>query len=399
MARVAIEIPKIGLVMDTVRVTRWLKDVGEAVVSGETLLEVETEKSLVEIEATVNGRLDQILVPVGQETKVGEQVAWVDAADLPAATAHKSEAPAPQAVPAGTPAARRAVHSDGRIRSTPAARRLVTERGLDLSRLVGSGPGGRVQLADVPSRADESSTSRPVERAGVPATRAMSPMQRALARAMSLSNARVPQFTVERAMDCSALQAVRREFGAAAGAGSPALSVNDFLLQAVARALIDLPAMNATYASDGDESEARIVAAEGTHIGLVVALEGGLLVPVLHDVDRLGLQALARQRRDCVKRALQGRLRGEELRGATCSISNLGARGPDRFAAMINPPESAILAVGRQRECVVARDGGFALRPLSELTLTVDHRAVNGRLAADFLARVVEILESRDWRL
>ena len=140
------------------------------------------------------------------------------------------------------------------------------------------------------------------------------------------------------------------------------------------------------------------MAAAGTHIGLVVAFEEGLLVPVLHDVERLGLQALARQRRECVARALKGRLRGEELRGATCSLSNLGARGPDRFAAMINPPESAILAVGRQRECVVARNGGFAVRPLSDLTLTVDHRVVNGRLAADFLARVVEILESRDWR-
>jgi pyruvate dehydrogenase E2 component (dihydrolipoamide acetyltransferase) len=197
-------------------------------------------------------------------------------------------------------------------------------------------------------------------------------------------------------MDCGALSAVRAEFAAAAG--SPALSVNDFLLQAMARALIDLPAMNATYSGDRDGVEGEIVAANGTHIGLVVAVEGGLLVPVLRDVERLGLQALAAQRRDCVRRAVRGRLRREELTGATCSISNLGARGPDRFAAMINPPESAILAVGRQRDCVVVRDGGFAVRTHSALTLTVDHRVINGRLAADFLGRVVEILESRDWR-
>jgi pyruvate dehydrogenase E2 component (dihydrolipoamide acetyltransferase) len=398
MALIAVEIPKIGLVMDTVRVTRWLKGVGEAVTLGEPLLEVETEKSLVEIEAAVSGRLEQILVAVGEETKVGEQVAWVDATDVPAPAAHKAELPARKPAAAESVAARRGAHSGGRILSTPAARRLVAERGLDLRRIAGSGPGGRVQLADVPPHANESSANRPAAPAKAPPTRAMSPMQRALARAMTLSNATVPQFTVERSMDCSALQAVRRELGAAAGADSP-LSVNDFLLQAVARALSEMPAMNATYASDGDDSEARIVAAAGTHIGLVVAFDAGLLVPVLHNVERLGLQALARQRRDCVERALNGRLRGEELSGATCSISNLGARGPDRFAAMINPPESAILAVGRQRDCVVAQGGGFAVRPLSELTLTVDHRVVNGRLAADFLGRLVEILESRDWRL
>ena len=215
---------------------------------------------------------------------------------------------------------------------------------------------------------------------------------------MTLSNATIPQFTVERSVDCSAMQAARTEYGAAAAPDSPALSVNDFLLQAMARALIELPAMNATYSGDGEGVEARIVPAAGTHIGLVVAIEGGLLVPVLRDVERLGLTGLARRRLDCVERGLKGRLKREELDGATFSISNLGAQGPDRFTAIINPPQSAILAVGRQRDCVVARGGGFVVRPLSELTLTVDHRIVDGRLAAEFLARVVEILENRDWR-
>ncbi len=167
----------------------------------------------------------------------------------------------------------------------------------------------------------------------------------------------------------------------------------------MARALVEMPAINATYATDRDGAPGRIVPATGAHIGLVVAIDGGLLVPVLRNVEQLGLEAIARARRDCVARALKGKLRSEELSGATCSLSNLGARGPDRFAAMINPPESAILAVGRQRECVVARDGGFAVRPICDLTLTVDHRIVNGKLAAEFLSRVVEILETRGWRL
>jgi pyruvate dehydrogenase E2 component (dihydrolipoamide acetyltransferase) len=132
---------------------------------------------------------------------------------------------------------------------------------------------------------------------------------------------------------------------------------------------------------------------------MVMAVENGLLVPVLHDVERFGLTELARRRTDLLRRALEGGLKRDELEGATLSISNLGARGPDRFTALINPPQSAILAVGRQRECVVARNGKVEVRPLCELTLTVDHRVADGRLASDFLARLVETLEGREWRV
>ena len=385
--------------METVQVTRWLKNVGETLALGEPLLEVETEKSMVEIEAGVSGRLEQILVVAGQEAKVGDQIAWVesDQSDQPEAHPSKpSSLQKPKALGASPASRLPETHSTERIRSTPAARRLLAERGLGLRGIAGTGPRGRVQLADVRAVAHgQAATSLPAanERAAT-----MSPMQRALARAMTLSNATVPQFTVERSLDCTALQAARAQHRA--GAGSKAsLSVNVFLLQALARALVEMPSMNATYATDEEHSLARIVPATGTHIGLVVAIDGGLLVPVLRSMEQLGLEAIARARLDCVRRAMQGKLRSEELSGATCSLSNLGARGPDRFGAMINPPESAILAVGRQRECVVARDGGFAVRPICDLTLTVDHRIVNGKLAAEFLARVVEILETSDWRL
>lgn len=399
MARVAVEIPKIGLVMETVRIVRWLKAAGDAVKAGEPLLEVETEKSVVEIEAALAGRLVQILAPAGQEAKVGDRVAWMDAEQptptLPVPTEALRRDPAgPRAAPS-----KKEIPGGERIRSSPAARRLIAERGLDLRAITGSGPGGRVQLDDVLRSVDTAGAAGLPRPAPAAAAAGMSPMQRALARAMSLSNATVPQFTVERALDCSALNAARAGYDAAAPPDSAKLSVNDFLLQAVARALIEIPAMNVVYAGNEDLSDARIVPASGTHVGLVVAIEGGLLVPVFHDADQLGLRELARRRRQCVKRALAGRLKREELTGATFSVSNLGARGPDRFAAMINPPESAILAVGRQRDCVVARSGGFAVRPVSDLTLTVDHRVANGRLAAEFLARLVEILEARDWQL
>ena len=233
----------------------------------------------------------------------------------------------------------------------------------------------------------------------MPESHGMSPMRRALARAMTLSNATIPQFIVERSVDWTVLQELRGEFSAALTSGSPRLSVNDFLLQALARALIEFPAMNATFSGDPMSTDSRLVHASGAHIGLVVAVENGLLVPVLHDVEQLGLVEVARRRQECVERALNGRLKREELDGATLSLSNLGARGPDRFTAIINPPQSAILAVGRQRDCVVARNGKIDVRPLSELTLTVDHRVADGRMASDFLARLVEILEHRDWRL
>jgi pyruvate dehydrogenase E2 component (dihydrolipoamide acetyltransferase) len=224
-------------------------------------------------------------------------------------------------------------------------------------------------------------------------------MRRALARSMTLSNATVPQFTVERAVDWTVLHTVRAELLAELPAGEPRPSANDFLLLGIARALIRCPALNATFSGVAGSPDAGIVPANGAHIGLVVAVENGLLVPVFHGVEQLGLVELARRRRDTVERALKGTLKREELEGASFSLSNLGAHGPDRFNAIINPPQSAILAVGRQRDCVVAMDGDIHVRPLSQLTLTVDHRVADGRLASDFLTSLVDILEGDVWHL
>jgi pyruvate dehydrogenase E2 component (dihydrolipoamide acetyltransferase) len=373
MTRVAQEIPKIGLVMEAVKVVRWLKNVGDNVVAGEPLLEVETEKSVVEIEAAVTGRLTHIMVQVDSQALVGDQVAWIESAEVQSAAA---------------PAA--ALDRE-RIRGTPVARKLAAERGIDIGGITGTGPGGRVQLEDVQRGVG---ATRPDKPAALPLT----PMRRALARSMTLSNATIPQFTVSRSVDWTVLQGLRGDLCAKLPSGSPKLSLTDFLLQAVARALSEFPALNATFSGDPDSADAHIVAASGAHIGLVVAADNGLLVPVIHDVERLGLAEIARRRQDCVERGLKGRLKREEVEGATLSVSNLGADGPDRFTAIINPPQSAILAVGRQRDCVVARDGTVVVRRLSDLTLTVDHRVADGRLAAQFLARLVAILESRDWR-
>ena len=382
MTLVAQEIPKVGLVMEEVKVVRWLKNVGDPVVAGETLLEVETEKSVVEIEAAASGRLAQILVQVDSRAAVGDQVAWIES---------------DEAKGAGAAAAREGERHAARIRSTPVARKLAAEHGIDLGALVGTGPGGRVQLDDVRRAIEVLRLQAP--RLAKPSAQSLPPLRRALARAMTLSNATIPQFTVARSVDWTELQFLRREFGAKLADDAPGLSVNDFLLLAVARALMEFPALNATFSGDPESDDACLVQASGAHIGLVVAIDNGLLVPVIHGVERLGLAQIARRRQDCVERGLKGRLKREEVDGATFSISNLGAQGPDRFTAIINPPQSAILAVGRQRDCVVLRDGAIVVRPQSDLTLTVDHRVADGRLASQFLARLVAILEGRDWRL
>jgi pyruvate dehydrogenase E2 component (dihydrolipoamide acetyltransferase) len=408
VALVAQEIPKVGLVMESARLVRWLKNVGDSIFQGEPLLELETEKTVITIEATVSGRLVQVLLEGDQEARVGDRIAWIESE-----AASNSDAPAQnqQSEPRG-PEPTDVSQADGprnaanpsveashtaRVRSSPIARRLSAEHGLDLARIAGTGPRGRVQLEDV-RRAVTASSLREASSSAASGAPQLSSMRRAIARTMTLSNATVPQFTVARAVDWTTLQLARSEIGASLPPGSRKLSVNDFLLQAVAATLLRFPGMNSTFSGNPDLPEARIVEASGAHIGLVVAVEDGLLVPVLHGVEKWGLAELARRRSGCVERALTNGLRREELEGATISISNLGARGPDRFTALVNPPQSAILAVGRQRDCVVAGRDGVHVRPMSELSLSVDHRVADGRLASEFLAHLVEVLEGGAWR-
>jgi pyruvate dehydrogenase E2 component (dihydrolipoamide acetyltransferase) len=467
---VALEIPKVGLVMESARLVRWLKNVGDVVKQGEPLLELETEKSIVEIESTESGRLVEILLQVDQEARVGDRVAWLEN-DPNGAAAGASGASAPSSrgtgtagvqVLAGASGASARGHASGgasaavashevssrgagiavgsarhtssgateaptsaalaganqhgasgRIKSSPVARRLAAEHSIDLGQVAPTGPRGRVQLSDVrreieargeqrgPSAQAQASTSMGPQARAMAATGAqpLSSMRRAVARSMTLSNATIPQFIVERAVDWTTLHAIRAKVTAELPSGAAKPSVNDFLLQAIARTLLAFPQLNATFTGDANSSDAALLPATGTHIGLVVAVENGLLVPVLHDVDRIGIVELARRRNETVQRATSGKLKREELEGATFSLSNLGARGPDRFTAIISPPQSAILAVGRQRDCVVAINGGIHVRPMSQLALTVDHRVADGRLAADFLAALVETLEGNHWRL
>jgi pyruvate dehydrogenase E2 component (dihydrolipoamide acetyltransferase) len=365
VALVALEIPKVGLVMENARLVRWLKNVGDVVQQGEPLLELETEKSVVEIESTETGRLVEILLQADQDARVGDRIAWLE-----------NNAP-----------------EIDRIKSSPVARRFAAQHAVDLRGIAGTGPRGRVQLMDV-RRAVETQTAPGTLSAVPQGLQPLSSMRRALARSVTLSNATIPQFTVERAVDLTALNTLRAKLAAEQPAGALLPSVNDFLLQGIARALLLHPALNVTFWGDANSLDAGVVPAKGTHIGLMVAVTDGVLVPVFHGVEQLGLEELARWRRELIERALKGKLKREELEGATFSVSNLGKGGPDRFNAIINPPQSAILAVGRQRDCVVVLNDSIHVRPMCQLTLTVDHRVADGRLASDFLASLVNILES-----
>ena len=411
MALVPLEIPKVGLVMESARLVRWLKKVGDWVKEGEPLLELETEKSVVEIESPHSGRLVEVLLQSDQEAHVGDRIAWLENEAQGAAAAHSTFAGATAAAPAvsspeppltapdrATVARTAPFAPSGRIRSSPAARRFAAQHAVDLRRVTGTGPRGRVQLIDV-RRVFEGQGAQGVAAIRASEPQPLSSMRRAVARSMTLSNATVPQFIVERGVEWTALENLRAQLLKELPHGKPRPSVNDFLLQALARTLLAFPELNATFVGDVSSSDAQIVPANGAHIGLAVAVDNGLLVPVLHEVERYGILELASRRQDLVRSALQGKLKREELEGATLSVSNLGARGPDRFTAIISPPQSAILAVGRRRDCVVAQDGAIRVKPMSQLTLTVDHRVADGRLAADFLLSVVEMIEGDAWRL
>jgi pyruvate dehydrogenase E2 component (dihydrolipoamide acetyltransferase) len=254
---VAQEIPKVGLVMDSARLVRWLKKVGDSIEQGEPLLELETEKTVITIEAAVSGRLVQVLLVEDQEAHVGDRIAWIESemgsntstpAPVQYSTARSHDlASEPLADELPHPVGRSVeTHRTARVRSSPVARRLSAQQGLDLAAIAGTGPRGRVQLDDV-RRAVTAQAAQQVSSSAAPAGQQLTDMRRAIARAMTLSNATIPQFTVARAVDWTAVQLARSEISSSLAAGSPKLSVNDFLLQGVAGALLRFPGMNATF--------------------------------------------------------------------------------------------------------------------------------------------------------
>ncbi|MGH2934472.1 MAG: dihydrolipoamide acetyltransferase family protein [Gaiellaceae bacterium] len=338
--------PALGMAQDTGKVLRWLKEDGASVVKGEPLLEVETDKVTVEIEAPAAGTLAGLAVPEGAEVPVGSVIACVLADG--------------EQVAAVAPAA-----SQRRPLASPKARRLAEARGIDLAAVAGSGPGGAVVAEDVEGTGAE-----------LPPALAVGSVWRVMAERMARAWQEIPQFVLTRDVDARRL--LRRDEG---------VSVTDLLVQASARALARHPRVTASW-RDGD------LVSGGVDVGVAVATAEALVVPVIHGADRLTLAEISARRRELAGAARAGTLRPEDVQGGTFTISNLGMYGVDAFQAIVNPPQAAILAVGRILERPVAIDGALAARPVLTLTISFDHRVVDGARGAEFLDTLASLVES-----
>ena len=396
--------PKLGLTMDEGRLIAWHKSVGDPVTEGEVLFEVETDKAAMEVPANVSGFLRQILARPEDMVPVAEVVAVVTTTADEAFEAVRPAATGDVALPRSSPpsgsshtapesrAAQRSVEQhppsparDTSFATSPAARKLAAQLGVDLS-TVRPASGSRITTEDVEAAAAATSSSRasssssPSSTASASETRiTLSRMRKAIASAMSRSTREAPQFSIERDVDMTGANAQRKAAGA---------SYTDVVVSAAARALVAHPRLRSRF--DGDA----LVEQSGAHIGLAVAVDDGLLVPVIRDADTKDLATLVREREHLEEGAHAGKLGADALTGAVFSVSNLGPLGVDRFTALVNPPEAAILAMGRVRDRVVAREGKVEIRPVVTLTLSVDHRVADGADAARFLDDIAKRLEA-----
>lgn len=409
----------------------WLVKVGDALRIGQPMAEIETEKAMVEYNSEFDGTLLRVLVDEGKTVDVGTPIAVVGAAgtadgdidtllaaagasvpavveepavvDEPTAAggqpAAASAAPAPAAAgepaQAASPSATSAGHA-GRLFASPLVRRLARERGLDLSTVAGTGPDGRIVRRDLDGLIAPAVAAPAVASASVPAVPAAagatafeeiphSGMRRAIARRLTESKSTVPHFYLTAECRVDELLALRKRVNET----SPVkISVNDFVVKAVAAAMVDVPDANVTWT---DTAMRRY---SGVDIAIAVATDGGLLTPVLRGVERRTLSDIAAAIAELASRARAGRLRQEELEGGSFSVTNLGMYGTTEFSAILNPPHSGILAVGAAKQQPVVQDGELVVATVMKCTLSADHRAVDGALAAQWLAAFTSRIEN-----
>ena len=385
--------------MEAGTIVRWLKSEGDTVEKGEALYELDTDKVTQEVEADASGVLLKILAGEGEEIEVGKRIAVIgeEGEDVGAEEAvevdedaQEEGSPAPareeerergrKASKDQEPDAKEAARTDGRVKASPLARRIARERSIDLASLRGTGPDGRIVAEDVERAAAAPAYApagaAPLEAEIVPLTSLRKTIARRLTEAWQ-----APAFQISMSADMTRAQELHerlREQG---------VSVTDILTKLTAIALLRHREVNAHFVDD----ELRIF--PNAHIGLAVATERGLIVPVQREVERKSLVQIAAERKDIVQRTREAKLSQEDLDGGTFTISNLGMYGVEIFTAVLNPPQAAILAVGAIEEKPVVENGDFVARPLMAMTLTCDHRAVDGAKAAEFLRELKTLLE------
>ncbi len=420
--------PALSPTMTEGTLARWLKKEGEAIKAGDVIAEIETDKATMEVEAVDEGILGKILVKDGTEgvqvnapiailVEEGEAVPSGDApkaapAAKPAEEAPKAEAPKAAATPAAAPAA---AHGD-RVFASPLARRIAQQAGIDLSTVTGSGPNGRIVKADVegvsaaPKPAAAPAAQAPAAAApaaaapaAAPAPKAPAPaitaphtavpnssMRKVIARRLSESKSTVPHFYVTMDIEIDALLKLRADLNSRApkdGPGAFKLSVNDLVIKAVARVLRQYPNVNASWTDDA------IIQYHDVDISVAVSIPDGLITPIVRKADQKGLAAISNEMKDLAARAKAGKLKPEEFQGGGFSISNMGMFGVKDFAAIINPPQAGILAVSAGEQRPVVKNGALAIATVMTCTLSVDHRVVDGALAAEFIAAFKKVVE------
>ena len=393
----SVVMPALEMAQETGKLVAWRKKEGENVVKGEPLLEVETDKAVLEVEAPADGVLAGVKAHEGAIVPVGQTIAWiVRPGEVPPPEVASSRPIGPPVNTSAHPAAAATQTSQQPAAPgasiSPKARRLAKEHGLDISRLQGSGPGGEILASDVQALVESRSASVPgtLKTAGLETPGRVG---RLMAERTTESWTSVPHFFVVREIDAGALVAARERLGAALEqAGGARLTHTDALVALVARVLVKHPRMNASWSADG------IRLHQVVNIGVAIAVHDGVVAAVVHSAHTAELGEIAAQRRDLSERAKAGRLRQSDITGATFTISNLGMYGVDAFSAIISPPQAAILAVGRIADRVVPVDGQPAIRPMMTLTLSCDHRVVDGARAAAFLSDLADaIREPAKW--
>jgi pyruvate dehydrogenase E2 component (dihydrolipoamide acetyltransferase) len=403
--------PALEMAQETGKLLAWRKKEGEAVKKGEPLLEIETDKAVVEIEAPGDGILAGITAHEGAVIPVGETIAWLVAAGekapalkaiaAPSARATSVAPVADRAAPAaarGTAEATASTQTSSQI--SPKARRLAKELGIDTSGLRGTGPDGTITAEDVHAAANarksgpSSSTAAPASSAVSASSQpgeALSQIARLMAERMTQSWTTVPHFFLTRDVDCTELMAAHKRLGPSIEKSNGAkLTITDLLIAAVARALAKHPVMNASWTGTGIRQNPEI------SISLAMAVKDGVVGAVIHKADSTKIGGISVQRRELAERARANRLRPADISGGTFTISNLGMYHVDAFAAIITPPQAATLAVGTIADRVVPVNGKPAIRPMMTMTLSSDHRVLDGARAAEFLTTLAEAIQRPD---
>ena len=393
--------PKLSDTMEEGTILKWVRKEGETVKQGETIVEIESDKADMELEAYDSGILRKIVIPEGGKAPIGTLIAVIGEANediaalltqAPAAPPVKKETPAPaQATapsPTPQPTSSPSQQGDGRVKASPLAKRLAQENSINIGSVHGSGPQGRVVKRDIEGAlTGKVAVSRPAATIapGTAEEVALSPIRKTIAKRMTESKTTAPHFYVTVQIDMEPAMAFREQINSAT---ELKLSFTDIIIKASASALMMHPQVNASYVGDKSRQYHYV------HIGVAVALDEGLVTPVIRNCEQKRIDQINRELRDLVERARNRKLKPDEYQGSTFTISNLGMFGVEDFVAIINPPEGAILAVGSIVEKPVVKNGAIVIGHTMKATISADHRIIDGAVAARFLQDLKKFMEN-----